>query len=126
MEHVPAARLEVRERRLRVDEGAPDVHVHHEVVAVQRRLEHPGLDADARVVHQDVEPPEQGDCFVDAPRAWSGSPASARTNVTAPSGREPLHGLGAERRVPAGDHDGRALLEGNGARSRIRGRWCRR
>ena len=40
MQHRAAARLEVREGRLGVDEGAADVHIHHEVVAVQRRLEH--------------------------------------------------------------------------------------
>ena len=66
MQHHAAPCLKVRKCSLGVDEGAADVDVHHAVVGVQRRVEHAGLHADPRVVHEDVEATEQRDGLVDA------------------------------------------------------------
>ena len=107
VDHRPTPSLERREARLRVGETPSQVDGHDGVEIRQRGRERRGLNADARVVHQDVHAAEQPDRLGDRSldlclvRGVGPDEPGAAVRSQLPFGRA------AQRRVtPGDDHAG--------------------
>ena len=93
------------ERGPRVAEGTSDVHVHHEVVGLDGRVERAGHDADPRIVHEHVEPTQERDGFGHAAHDPVGVGRVGPQEPRGSEGSELLLGVGPQRLVASGDDD---------------------
>jgi hypothetical protein len=107
VDHASGARGQVRVAGARVEERSAQVHGDRSVEVGDRRIDQPGLDGDARVVDQDVEPAEPFDRERD--RRVDLVPGGGIGPTEPGPGSECLGSLGAKLLVAAGHHDRGAL-----------------